>query len=315
MNENENLLSIIIPTYKGEATIEQLVKDLFIFFEKYKIEIIIINDCSPDNTHELCKKLIEEFPKHITYLKLSKNFGEHNAVIAGLRNCEGQYAIIMDDDYQNLPSEAIKLAKYSLTKDFDVVFTKYKIKEDSFIRNLMSKIANLSAEVLINKPKNIYLSSFKMIKRNLINEIIKYTGPYPYIDGLILSKTHNIGSCEVLHAPRKRGKSSYTLIKLAKHFSNLMINFSTKPIHFFSTIGLVILAISIVFLIITIIEKIFNPNLPQGYSTLITLIIFFAGIQIIFLGLLGEYVGKILKNINKEKQYFISILKKKDKDD
>ncbi|MDB9739696.1 glycosyltransferase, partial [Candidatus Pelagibacter sp.] len=278
MDKKKNLLSIIVPTYKGEATIVKLVKDLFNVFEEYKIEVIIINDCSPDNTHELCKKLIEEFPKNITYIRLSKNFGEHNAVMAGLRNCDGEHAIIMDDDYQNLPSEALKLTEYTLKNDFDVVFTKYAIKEDSFARNIMSKVANLSAESLINKPKNIYLSSFKIIKRNLINEIIKYTGPYPYIDGLILSKTHNIGSCEVLHAARKNGKSSYNLLKLGKHFSNLIINFSTKPIHFFSVIGLIILTVSIIFLIITIVEKIINPNIPQGYSTLMTLIIFFSGV-------------------------------------
>ena len=121
---------------------------------------------------------------------MSKNFGEHNAVMAGLRHSEGQNAIIMDD-YQNLPSEALKLAEYSLKNDFDVVYTNIRSKK-THLRNIMSKIANFSAEKLINKPKGIYLSSFKFINRNLINEIIKYRGPFPYIDGLILAKTHNI---------------------------------------------------------------------------------------------------------------------------
>ena len=313
MSENNNLISLIIPTYKGEATLEKLVTDLLQIFEKYKTEIIIVNDCSPDSTHDICKKLLNEFPKKITYIQLSKNFGEHNAVMAGLRNCDGDVALIMDDDYQNLPSEALKLAEHTINNDYDVVFTNYKIKEDSFIRNLMSKIANYCAVSLINKPKDLYLSSFKCIKRNLVNEVIKYTGPFPYIDGLLLSKTHNIGSCEVIHAARKNSKSSYNLFKLGKHFSNLIINFSTKPIHLFSSLGIIILLISIILLIITVIEKMINPDLPQGYSTLITLIIFFSGVQILFLGLLGEYVGKILKNINKEDQYFVSLIKKRDK--
>lgn len=313
MIPNKKLLSFIIPTFKGEATLEKVVNELFSSFKNYYIEIIIVNDCSPDKTHELCKKLIVKFPNNITYIKFSKNFGEHNAVMAGLRHCEGQNAIIMDDDYQNLPSEALKLAEYSLKNDFDVVYTNYKVKEDAFTRNIMSKIANFSAEKLINKPKDIYLSSFKFINRNLINEIVKYKGPFPYIDGLILSKTDNIGSCDVLHAPRIHGKSGYSLFKLGKHFSNLMINFSTKPIHLFSLIGLIILLISFIFLTITVVEKMINPNIPQGYSTLITLIIFFSGIQILFLGLLGEYIGKILKNINAEDQYFINTLKKKNK--
>ncbi len=313
MLSDQILISIIIPTYKGESTLEKLTRELIKVFEKYKIEIIIVNDCSPDNTHEICKKLINEFPKSITYIQLSKNFGEHNAVMAGLRNCDGDIALIMDDDYQNLPSESLKLAEHTINNNYDVVFTSYKIKEDSFIRNLMSKIANYCAVSLINKPKNLYLSSFKSIKRNLINEVVKYTGPFPYIDGLLLSKTNNIGSCEVQHAARKNSKSSYNLFKLGKHFSNLIINFSTKPIHLFSSLGIIILIISIILLIITVIEKMINPDLPQGYSYLISLIIFFSGVQILFLGLLGEYVGKILKNINKEDQYFISLIKKRDK--
>ena len=133
MSSDQMQVSIIIPTYKGEATLEKLVRELTQVFEKYKIEIIIVNDCSPDDTHKICKKLINEFPQNITYIKLSKNFGEHNAVMAGLRNCDGDIAIIMDDDYQNLPSEALKLAEHTMNNDYDVVFTKYKIKEDSFI--------------------------------------------------------------------------------------------------------------------------------------------------------------------------------------
>ena len=255
MNKNEYLLSFLIPTYNGEKTLGKLVREIFSVFQKYQIEVVIVNDFSPDNTDNVCKNLIEEFPKKITYIKLSKNFGEHNAVMAGLRNCEGQHVIIMDDDYQNLPSEALKLAEYSLKNNYDVVFTKYKTKEDSFLRNLMSKIANFSADKLINKPKNLYLSSFKFLNKNIVDEIVKYKGPFPYIDGLILTKTHNIGSCDVIHAPRISGKSNYSLLKLGKHFSNLIFNFSTKPIHLFSVFGVIILFICLLFIIITVIEK------------------------------------------------------------
>ena len=313
MNLSENLISFIIPTYKGSKNLSKLSKELISIFKNYKIEIVIVNDCSPDETHEISKNLLKEHPDKITYIKLSKNFGEHNAVMAGLRHAEGNLAIIMDDDFQNAPSEALKLAEYSLQNDYDVVFTKYGKKKDSFIRNIMSKIANVTAELNLKKPKEIYFSSFKSIKRNLVNEIIKYEGPFPYIDGLILSVTQNIGSLNVLHAERKEGKSSYSLYKLARHYGNLATNFSTIPIHLFSIMGLIIIIISFFFIISVIIEKIVNPNIPQGYSQLITIILFFSGVQILFLGVIGEYVGKILKNVNKENQYIISYLKKKDK--
>ena len=309
--EQQKSISFVIPTYNGSLTLEKLVKEIIDVFKKYKIEIVIINDSSPDDTHELCKNLQNNFPNIITYIKLSKNFGEHNAVMAGLRNVDGDLTIIMDDDYQNEPEEALKLVEYSLNNKFDVVFTHYEKKEDSFIRNIMSKFANFTAKVVLKKPKGIYFSSFKSIKKDLLKEIIKYEGPFPYIDGLILSETQNIGSLTVSHAKRKIGKSSYNLRKLAKHYLNLATNFSTIPIHFFSIIGAIIILISFIMIIFVIIEKITNPNIPQGFSQLITVILFFSGVQILFLGVIGEYVGKILKNVNKEKQYNISYLKKK----
>ncbi len=306
------LLSIIIPTYNGSRSIGKLVNNLTKVFKKKKIEIIIVNDFSKDNTDIVCRRLNKKFPKIITYIKLSKNYGEHNAVMAGLKHSRGSLAIIMDDDNQNTAREAYKLYNYSIKKKFDVVYTKYSEKKDSFFRKFMSNIANYSAKLFINKPPGVYLSSFKSIKRSLINNIILYSGPFPYIDGLILSKTNSIGTCLVKHETRKYGKSNYNLSKLLKLYSNLIINFSTVPIHIFSFIGISLTIFSTILIIITIYEKLTNPIVPLGYSMLITILLFFSGVQFLFLGLLGEYIGKILKNINKDDQYLVSkVIKKK----
>ena len=186
-----------------------------------------------------------------------------------------------------------------------------KKKKHSYFRNFISKINDLTANVILDKPKNIYLSSFKCIRKKLIKQIIKYKGPSPYIDGLILQNTLNLGNIESEHEERKNGQSNYTMFKLMKLYSNLFINFSTVPIHFFSITGLIISIIGVLFAILIVIEKINNPNLPAGYSSLIAIIIFFSGIQLIFLGLLGEYIGKILKKVNDENQYFIDFEKSK----
>lgn len=312
MNIKSNIISIIIPTYKGSKTLSKLCEELIITLANFKIEIVIVNDFSPDDTHEQCISLLKKYSDKITYLKFSKNFGEHSALMAGLKYSEGDLVIIMDDDFQNPPSEAINLLEYSLKNNYDVVYTKYLIKKDSWFRNLISKIANVSAEFLLKKPSSIYFSSFKLIKRNIVNEIVKYTGPFPFIDGLILSITQNIGSYEVRHDKRIFGKSGYNFYKLIKHYSNLTINFSTIPIHLFSVVGMIIIILSIFSVIGIFVEKIMNPSIPQGYSTILTAIFFFSGLQLLFLGLIGEYVGKILKNVNKENQYNISFLKKKD---
>lgn len=314
MTIKENLISLIIPTYKGANTLPKLVDELVDKFKDLEFEIIIVNDCSPDNTHENLKILTDKYQNKITYLRLSKNFGEHSATMAGLRHSRGDLIIIMDDDGQNPPEESYKLAEFSLKSKYDVIFTKYEIKKDSFIRNMMSKFANISAQIILKKPKDIYFSSFKAVKRNIVDEIIKYEGAFPYIDGLILSITNNLGSFEVVHSERKIGKSGYNIYKLAKHYSNLIINFSTIPIHIFSILGFIITLISFFVIIGIAIEKIINPNIPLGYSTLITVLIFFSGVQLLFLGVIGEYIGKILKNVNKEKQYNINFVKKISKD-
>jgi glycosyltransferase involved in cell wall biosynthesis len=301
----QKLISIIIPTFKGSSTIINLLEQLKNKFKNLNFEIIVINDNSPDDTHVKLKEYYKNNNDFLTYLKLAKNFGEYNAVMAGLRNCKGDLAIIIDDDFQHSPDEVFRLAEYSLESKADVVFTKFTKKNHSFIRNIMSKISNFSANFVLNKPGDIYLSSFKSLKRNIIDIISKYDGNYVFIDGLILNCTTKIEDFEVSHEKRINGKSTYSLFKLANHYLNLLTNFSILPLRIFFIFGLLISSISFVFLIFIIIEKIINPAMPIGYSSLVGSIIFFSGIQILFLGFIGEYIGKILKLANKEHQYVI----------
>ena len=221
----------------------------------------------------------------------------------------GDWVIIMDDDFQNPPSEALKLLNYSLSNQFDVVYGNYIKKKHNFFKNLISKINDLTANYILNKPKGLYLSSFKAISKNSVKKISNYNGPFPYIDGLIISLTSNIGSIETQHDERKIGKSGYSFIKFLKLYGNMATNFSTVPIHICSITGLVIAFLSGMYAIITIIEKIMNPSLAIGYTSVFIAIIFFSGVQLIFMGLLGEYIGKILKNVNKEPQYSIDYIK------
>ena len=306
------MLSIVIPVYQAEHSIRKLVKKLLEVFSGKSFEIILVNDCSPDNSHQECLDAYSENSNTITYIKLAKNMGEHNAVMAGLNYAKGEWAIIMDDDFQNPPEEAFKLYNYAEKNTFDIVYGNYKKnKKHNFFRNFISNINDKTANWVLGKPKNIYLSSFKCIKKKLVNHIVNYKGPYPYIDGLILSNTSNIGSLETEHNQRETGSSGYTLLKLLKLYGNLFTNFSTIPIHFFSISGIILTLIGFAFGIFIIIEKIINPEMPAGYSSILSVILFFSGIQLIFLGLIGEYVGKILKNVNKENQFFIEVIKEK----
>ena len=206
-------ISIAIPVYNSEDTINNLIEKLIENISSiYNLEIILVNDNSKDNSENVCLSLYKKYPTIVKYYSLSKNVGEHNTVMAALNQSTGDYVIIMDDDFQNPVSEVIKLIDFISNNSYDVVYTYYSHKKHSFFRNLGSKFNDKMANIMLKKPKKLYLSSFKGINKFLTNEIIKYDLPYPYIDGLILRTTDNIGKIQVKHAERKTGKSQYTIV-------------------------------------------------------------------------------------------------------
>ena len=176
------------------------------------------------------------------------------------------------------------------------------------MRNLFSKINDLIANFILNKPKDVYLSSFKSIDSSVVKKIVNYTGPTPYIDGIIFNITSNIGRISVNHAFRKVGKSGYDFIKLFKLFSNFLFNFSTRPLHLIAFSGAIIAILSFFFAVIAILEKLNDPSIPMGYTSIVIMILFFSGIQLFFIGLIGEYIGRVLSVVNKKPQYTIDII-------
>ncbi len=202
-----SILSIVIPVYNGEATISFLVEQLIETLNSELLEIILINDCSIDNSEIACVELHNKYPEIVRFFSLAKNVGEHNAVMAGLNQVRGQYVVIMDDDLQNPICEVRKLLNQIQGNDVDVVYTYYEKKEHSFFRNLGSLFNDKVANVMLDKPKDLYLSSFKIINRFLVDELIKYNLPFPYIDGLILRTTIKIGKIQVMDWNRYLGKS------------------------------------------------------------------------------------------------------------
>ena len=303
--KTKEAVSIVIPVYNGENSINRLVTLLIDSFEKrYDLEIILVNDCSPDNSEAVCIALFEKF-EAVKFYSLAKNVGEHNAVMAGLNKSTGDFTVIMDDDFQNPVSEVEKLISYAIGSSFDVVYTFYDKKRHSFFRNLGSKFNDKVATILLKKPSDLYLSSFKIINRFLVNEIIKYDLPFPYIDGLILRTTNNIGKIKVLHNERIEGTSNYTFKKLFALWLNMFTNFSILPLRFSMIVGFVFSLFGLGYGIFSFVEKFLNPDLPMGYTTIVIFISIFSGIQLIALGMVGEYLGRMFMSQNKQPQYSI----------
>jgi polyisoprenyl-phosphate glycosyltransferase len=301
-------LSVVIPVYNSSATIGKLVITLKDELSGIDYEVVLVNDGSSDTSEQVCLGLLEK-EQNITFISLRKNAGEHNAVMCGLKHCQGDCAVIIDDDFQNPPSEIIKLYQ-ELQDGYDVVYSKYREKKHSLFRNMGSRLNDFAANILMDKPKHLYLSSFKIIHRDVLNEIIKYNGPFPYIDGLILRVTSNISSVYVEHASRKEGKSHYNLHRLISLYLNMFVNFSIKPLRVMIFMGFFLFLTGIGLLIAFVVEKLQNPHIPIGWTATATLIIIFSGFQILFLGIMGEYVGKQYLDQNATPQWSIKLIKR-----
>ncbi|MBF0370939.1 MAG: glycosyltransferase family 2 protein [Magnetococcales bacterium] len=292
-------LSIIIPVYNSTTTLAPLVASLAAELEEsYQLEVLLINDGSPNSaTAPTCLQLAKEHP-WVKFLDLSRNFGEHNAVMAGLTHCTGEAAVIIDDDLQHPPAEVKKLVE-KLAQGHDVVYSRFPQKEHALLRNLGSWLHNRMATVMLNKPRDLYLSSFKAINRFLIDELIRYTGPYPYVDGLIWQVTHNHAVVEITHQPRQTGQSGYTFLKLLSLWSNMFTSFSILPLRAAIWLGFLFAGVGLVSAVLFFIEKLVNPGLPVGWASMMIFLLVLSGIQLMGIGMIGEYLGRLyLKNNN-----------------
>ncbi len=299
-------LSIVVPVYRGAATVGTLVDALAELNIAGGIEVILVNDGSPDNSAEVCRSLTARRDIAVSLVNLARNFGEHNAVMAGFHHVRGEYVITMDDDLQNPPSEVKRLYEYTRDHGFDVVYTRYKDKKHAAWRNLGSRFANWIADQLLDKPKGLYLSSFRCLSAFVTENVIRYEGPFPYIDGLIMQATQNIGSLEVEHLPRAEGRSNYTVTRLVRLWSNLFFNFSIIPLRLSVILGFVMSGLGALGATYVILEAILvTPRPPAGWASIMVAVLLLAGIQLILIGVVGEYLGRVFLTANRKPQYLV----------
>lgn len=296
-------LSFVIPVYNGAETVTAVVDEIHAEFRDMPIEVVLVNDGSRDGSERVCNALRERYPDTLTYVHLARNFGEHGATLAGLRHATGDRVAILDDDGQNPPSEVRRLDEALRGGPHDVVYGRYRTKRHSFLRNLGSRFNDRMATWMLRKPRDLYLSSFKVLDRFLVDEITRYEGAFPYIDGLILRATANIGQIDVDHRDRAHGRSGYTAGKLAALWLNMFLNFSIAPLRLSALLGVAMSAVSLLLLVGIVIDKLYiNPELTRGLPTVLALIVFFAGLQLVILGAIGEYLGRLFLDHSKMPQ-------------
>jgi glycosyltransferase involved in cell wall biosynthesis len=306
-------LSIVVPVYRGAATIARLVDELSHLAPEGGLEVVLVNDGSPDNSDEICRGLLDTATVPLTYIEHARNFGEHNAVMTGLRHARGAYMITMDDDLQNPPEEVVHLFDHARNGNWDVVYTRYAIKQHAGWRNLGSRFANKVADILLDKPKGLYLSSFRCMSALVVREVTQYTGPYPYVDGLIMQVTRRIDSIEVRHLPRMEGRSNYNLTRLVRLWLNLATSFSLAPLRFAIFAGAVMAALGVIGAVSTIVEALFFKGTPTGWASTMVVLLLVGGVQSMILGVLGEYVGRTFLTSNGKPQGAVRMIERSDR--
>ena len=301
------LVSIVIPCYRSAEMIGGVVADINREMEKlqekYRWEIILVNDCSPDNTFDVIRELCREYT-NICGINLARNFGQHAALMAGFHQVKGDILICMDDDGQT-PAFAIKDLLQGLEEGSDVVYAKYEHKHHNAFRNFGSRVNDLMLKFMLGKPADLYVSSFFAARRFIVDEMLRYQNAYPYVIGLVLRATRNIKNVTVEHQDRKAGESGYTLSKLLGLWFNGFTAFSEKPLRVATMIGTGCAFLGFLYGLYTIIKKLVNPMVPIGFSSLMSALMFIGGMLMLMVGLVGEYIGRMYICMNNAPQYVV----------
>ncbi len=307
-------LSVVVPVYQGAATLRTLVAALSDLKPFGGLEIVLVNDGSSDRSADVCRSLMRTAAVPITYIEHARNFGEHNAVMTGLRHARGAYLITMDDDLQNPPGEVIRLYDHARLGGWDVVYTRYAEKRHAPWRNLGSRFSNRVADWLLDKPGGLYLSSFRCMSSLVAHAVTRYRGPYPYVDGLVMQVTQRITSIEVEHLARAQGRSNYTLRRLVRLWLNLATSFSLKPLRIAVLAGAAMAMLGALGAAAVIIEALTTPHEPSGWASTMVVILIVGGVQSMILGVVGEYVGRTFLTANGKPQATVRWIERSEED-
>ncbi|HXC29704.1 MAG TPA: glycosyltransferase family 2 protein [Stellaceae bacterium] len=294
-------LSIVIPVYNGAESIGELIAALEALEIPGGLEIVLVVDGSPDNSLDICRELVARARVPITLIDHARNFGEHNAVMTGLRHARGAHVINMDDDLQNPPEEVSRLLAHAQQTGADVVYTYYEESKHAAWRNLGSRFTNWIAGFVLDKPDGLYLSSFRCMSAFVVREITHYEGPFPYIDGLILQVTQKIDRLLVRHLPRAVGRSNYTMRRLLRLWMSMFVNFSVMPLRISTLTGFALSVLGGLGGLAAIIEALFFSP-PAGWASLFVAVLLLSGVQLMILGIVGEYLGRLYLTANRKPQ-------------
>jgi len=300
-------LSLVVPVYRSQNILAHLVEEVQSAMNASgfngDFELLLVNDNSPDDSWRVICELARVHP-FIRGVSLRKNFGQHGATMAGLNYARGEIVVIMDDDLQHPPAEILKIVN-AIEAGYDVCYTRYTGRQHARWKIIGSWFNDRVATVFLDKPKGLYLSSFKAIRREVAHEVVKYDGPYAYLDGLILETTRSITAVDIAHQTRREGQSNYNLKRSVSLWLRMFTGFSILPLRIATISGFALAGLSLLVIAVILFKRLQHPEWPAGWASLIAAILFVGGVQIFCIGMLGEYLGRAYLKINGKPQFVV----------
>jgi polyisoprenyl-phosphate glycosyltransferase len=300
-------ISVVIPVYGSATILPDLVRSVGSVLETAtgaeSFELILVHDCGPDNAWRVIVDLAASRP-WLRGINLAKNVGQHNAIMAGLEIAGGAFVVTMDDDLQHDPADIPRVIS-SLQPDHDLCYVEFESRHHAWWKRIGSIVNGIMAGMLLGKPKGLYLSPYRGIRRNLAKTVLRYDGPFVYLDGLLLQSTSRITTITATHHPRSDGTSGYSVRKSISLWLKMATSFSTAPLRLVSLVGIVGSMLAFVFAVVVFVQKLLQPAMAIGWPSLIISIFLVGSLQLLALGAIGEYIGRILLTINKRPQYVV----------
>ena len=299
-------LSVVIPVYGSASILPNLAKRLAEVLEPTlgngRYEVILVHDHGPDNSWQVITELARERP-WLRGIDLRRNAGQHNALMAGLSVASGRFIVTMDDDLQHDPADIPRILQ--ALESADLCYVQFESRKHAAWKRMGSAFNDWVATRLLGKPRGLYLSPFRGFHAGVRDEAVRYRGPFVYLDGLLLQSTDNVTTILAQHHAREDGRSGYSLRKSIALWLQMATSFSIVPLRLVSAAGLVSAIVAFLFAAFILARKLMVPDMAVGWPSLIMAILFMGGLQLLALGAIGEYVGRVLLNVNLRPQYVI----------
>ena len=300
-------VSVVIPCYRSKLTIRTVVdeiKETVKSREGWDYQIVLVNDCSPDETFSVIRELFEE-DSRIIGVDMSRNFGQETAIVAGLGYATGDAVVVMDDDGQHPTHEMWKLIE-KMQEGYDIVYAAFPHKHHSWFKRFTSNLHGVINEWIGCKPKGIILSSFWCLSPFCAKELSKYHSPFTSRGGYMMRITQKFANVEIdEHRDRLAGSSGYNLKKLLELWFSNFTNFSIVPIRAMAKLGWIVAAAGFLFGLYLIIRKLVDPSVAIGYTSIMSVILFIGGLIMAMIGFMGEYIGRTYMTVSGMPQFIV----------